>query len=58
MRSINIDGKSPGFRQFGFAASLVVALAPLSAHADGMIDSGVVHSWIDMVNASQAAQPH
>jgi hypothetical protein len=40
------------------AATLFAALAPLSAHADGMLDSGVVHSWIDMVNASQENQPH
>ena len=40
------------------AASLAVALVPLTAHADRMINLGVVHSWIDMVNASQAAQPH
>ena len=40
------------------AASLIAVLAPLSAHADGMLDSGVVHSWIDMVNASQENQPH
>ena len=26
--------------------------------ADGMLDPGVVHSWIDMVNASQDNQPH
>jgi hypothetical protein len=58
MRGINIDDKKRRFRQFGFAASLVVALAPMSAHADGMIDPSIVHSWIDMVNASQAAQPH
>ena len=25
--------------------------------ADGMLDPGVVHSWIDMVNASQDNQP-
>ena len=58
MKGIDIDGKKRGFRQFGFAASLVVALAPISAHADGMIDPSIVHSWIDTVNASQAAQPH
>jgi hypothetical protein len=58
MKGIDIDGKKRGFRQFGFAASLVVALAPISAHADGMIDPSIVHSWIDIVNASQAAQPH
>src|SRR5262245_60922753 len=46
-------------RQAGLAtASLIAALAPLSAHADGMLDPGVVHSWIDMVNASQENQPH
>jgi len=26
--------------------------------ADGMLDPGVVHSWIDMVDASQDNQPH
>jgi hypothetical protein len=51
--------KGRRLRRFSLAtASLTVALVPLAAHADGMIDSGIVHSWIDMVNASQAAQPH
>jgi hypothetical protein len=46
-------------RRFSLAAAgLTVALAPLTAHADGMVDPGVVRSWIDMVNASQEAQPH
>jgi len=40
------------------AASLAAAMLPLSARADGMVDSGVVRSWIDMVNASQENQPH
>jgi hypothetical protein len=40
------------------AIGTVLALAPFSAHADGMLDSGVVHSWIDMVSASQDNQPH
>jgi hypothetical protein len=46
-------------RRFSLAAAgLTVVLAPLTAHADGMVDPGVVRSWIDMVNASQEAQPH
>jgi hypothetical protein len=40
------------------AAALAATLTPLAAHAGGMIDSGAVNSWIDTVNASQAAQPH
>jgi hypothetical protein len=51
--------KARELRRLGLAAAgLTVALVPLTAHADGMIDSGAVNSWIDMVNASQAAQPH
>jgi hypothetical protein len=38
-------------------AGVAITLAPLAARADGMMDSGVVHSWIEMVTASQAAQP-
>src|ERR1700719_3074222 len=57
MRGFNIDYKGPRLRWFGLAAGLAVALAPLTAHADGMIDSGAVNSWINMVSASQAAQP-
>jgi hypothetical protein len=34
------------------------ALARERARADGMLDPGVVHSWIDMVNASQDNQSH
>ena len=47
------------FRRFGLAAAgLTVALVPLTANADGMINSGAVNSWMNMVSASQAAQPH
>jgi hypothetical protein len=52
-------GKGQRLRPLSLASvSLIAALIPLSAHADGMLDSGVVHSWIDMVNASQDNQPH
>ena len=39
-------------------AGLTVGLVPLTARAGGMIDSGAVSSWINMVSASQDAQPH
>ena len=58
MRGFNTDCKGRRLRWFGLAAGLTVALAPLTAHADGMIDSGAVTSWINTVSASQAAQPH
>jgi hypothetical protein len=53
MRGINSDGNKRALRRLGFAAGLVVVLAPISAHADGMINSGVVTSWLDMVTASE-----
>ena len=58
MRGFRTDCKGRRLRWFGLAAGLTVALAPLPAHADGMIDSGAVTSWINTVSASQAAQPH
>jgi hypothetical protein len=39
-------------------AGLTLGLVPLTARAGGMIDSGAVSSWINMVSASQDAQPH
>src|SRR5215472_5457207 len=58
MSGFNTGCKGRRLRWFGLAAGLTVALAPLTAHADGMIDSGAVTSWINTVSASQAAQPH
>ena len=58
MRGFNIDCKGPRLRWFGIAAGLAVALTPITAHADGMIDPGAVNSWMNMVSASQATQPH
>jgi hypothetical protein len=45
-------------RWFGLAAGLAITLTPLAAQADGMISSNAVTSWLDMVTASQNAQPH
>jgi hypothetical protein len=51
--------KGRRLRRFSLAAAgLTVALAPLTAHADGMIDSGSVNSWMATVQASQDNQPH
>jgi len=52
---MNITAAAP--RWLGAVAGLAVTLVPLAARADGMIDPAVVHSWIEMVTASQAAQP-
>ena len=57
MRNVHRDNRQR-LRFFGLAAGLAIALAPLSARADGMIDSGTITSWINMVSASQEAQPH
>jgi len=43
-------------------ASLALALSPIAAHAGNLVDPwfgpGAYDSWISMVSASQAAQPH
>jgi hypothetical protein len=57
MRNVHRDYRQ-GLRFLGLAAGLAITLAPLSAQADGMIDSGTIASWINMVSASQEAQPH
>jgi hypothetical protein len=57
MRGFDTDCKGQRLRWLSLAAGLAVTLTPLAAQADGMIDSGAVHSWLDMVTASQNAQP-
>ncbi len=58
MSGFNIGCRVRRIWGLGIAVGLAVTLTPLAAHADGMLDPGVVHSWIDTVNASQEAQPH
>jgi hypothetical protein len=57
MRGFNTVCKGGRLRWFGLAAGLAITLTPLAAQADGMIDSNAVTSWLDMVTASQNAQP-
>jgi hypothetical protein len=58
MRGVDRGSKARRTWLLGAAVGLAATLAPLAAHAGGMIDSGTVNSWLDMVTASQNAQPH
>jgi hypothetical protein len=58
MRGFDTDCKRQRLRWISLAAGLAVTLTPLAAQAQNMIDSSAVNSWINMVSASQAAQPH
>ena len=57
MRGFDTDCKRRRLRWFSLAAGLAVTLAPLTAQAQNMIDSSAVYSWLNMVTASQNAQP-
>ena len=57
MRGFDTDCKRRRLGWFSLAAGLAVTLAPLTAQAQNMIDSSAVYSWLNMVTASQNAQP-